>query len=78
MVLFKKIMDWLDHHCKIWNKPTDEVNNSHKGLNLFLGSRSRKVKDNNDYLRISTYSRIRDNMSKELALGNTKNGLGRI
>jgi hypothetical protein len=56
MVLLKQIMDHLDHHYKIRNKPIDEVNNSHKGLNLFLGSRSRKVKDSSDSFKIDTYS----------------------
>jgi hypothetical protein len=47
-------------------------------INFFLGSGSKKIKDSSNPLRIDAYSRIEDDVSKELALGNTKNGLGRV
>jgi hypothetical protein len=70
-VLLKKIMNWFNHDIKMWNKPTDEVNNPHKILNLLLGSGSRKIKDGINPFGINAYSQICDNVSKELALTST-------
>jgi hypothetical protein len=55
-ILLKKIMNWFDHHSKIWKKPTDEVNNTHKILNLLLGSGSRQIKDSSNPFMINAYS----------------------
>jgi hypothetical protein len=63
---------------KVRNKFVDKVDDSHKGLNLLFGSGDGKVHNNNNPFGIYDYSLIRDNMSKDLALGNAKNRFRRI